>query len=234
MKKSKSQDKEYLSTLTKISKAITSDLYFEDLLKLIVSLTANVMEAKICALWLLDEDKRELRIRATQALSKAYLKERTMEVGEGIVGMVARDREPVIIKDVKEDDRYKSKKLAEKEGFVSMLSVPMMVKDRLIGVINVYTVQPYDFTRSDVDLLSAVANQAAVAIENTELMVKTRVIQEELETRKKVEKAKGILMKDQALSEDEAYKLMRRSSMDKRVSMKEIAEAVILSHEIRG
>ena len=229
----KSHDKEYLSTLTKISKAITSDLYFEDILKLIVSLTASVMEAKICALWLLDEEKQELRIRATQALSKEYLKERAMKVGEGIVGMVARDKEAVIIKDVQADDRYKSKKLAEKEGFVSMLSVPMMVKDRLIGVINVYTVQPYDFTRSDVDLLSAVANQAAVAIENTELMVKTRVIQEELETRKKVEKAKGILMKDQKLSEDEAYKLMRKSSMNKRVSMKEIAEAIILSHEIR-
>ena len=115
-----------------------------------------------------------------------------------------------------------------------MLSVPMMVKDKVIGVINVYTVQPYEFTRSDVDLLSAVANQAAVAIENTELMVKTRVIQEELETRKKVEKAKGILMKDQGISEDEAYKLLRKSSMNKRVSMKEIAEAVIISQELRG
>jgi len=230
----KSSEKEYLSTLTKISKAITSDLYLEDILKLIVNLTAGVMEAKICSLWLVDEESQELRIRATQAMSQEYLKERALKVGEGIVGLVAEDNKSIVIPDVSKDERYKEKELAGKEGLVSMLSVPMMVKDRLIGVINVYTVEPYKFTKSDIDLVSAVANQAAVAIENTELIVKTKVIQEELEARKKIERAKGILMKEQGLSEDEAYKLMRKSSMDKRVSMKEIAEAIILSFEIRG
>ena len=65
-------------------------------------------------------------------------------------------------------------------------------------------------------------------------MVKTKIIQEELETRKKVEKAKGILMKEQDLSEEEAFNLIRKASMNKRVSMKDIAEAIILSQEIRG
>ena len=88
-------------------------------------------------------------------------------------------------------------------------------------------------TKSAIDLLSAVANQAAVAIENTELMVKTRIIQEELETRKKVERAKGILMKEQKLTEEDAYSLMRKSSMNKRVLMKDIAEAIILTYEIK-
>jgi AmiR/NasT family two-component response regulator len=115
-----------------------------------------------------------------------------------------------------------------------MLSVPMMVKDEVIGVINVYTVEEHEFSKSDTDLLSAVANQAAVAIENTELMVKTRVVQEELETRKKVERAKGILMKQQGLSEEEAFRLIRKTSMNKRVTMKEISEAIILSEEISG
>lgn len=230
----KHSEKEYLATLTKISKAITSDLYLEDILKLIVNLTANVMNAKICALWLLDEDAGELRIRATQAMSQEYLRERSLKVGEGIVGLVAKEKEPIAIYDVVKDKRYKETSLAAKEGFVSMLSVPMMVKQKLIGVINVYTVEPYEFTKNDINLLSAVANQAAVSIENTELMVKTKVIQEELETRKKVEKAKGILMKEQGLSEEEAFSLIRKSSMNKRVSMKDIAEAIILAHEIRG
>ena len=114
-----------------------------------------------------------------------------------------------------------------------MLSVPMMVKKRVIGVINCYTTREYSFTKGDKDLLSAVSNQAAVAIENTELIVKTKFVQEELETRKKVEKAKGILMKEQGLSESEAFKLIQRSSMDKRVSMKDIAEAIILTFEIK-
>jgi signal transduction protein with GAF and PtsI domain len=229
----KSSEKEYLSTLTKISKAITSDLYHEDILKLIVNLTAEVMKAKICSLWLLDVETGELRIRATQAMSQEYLKERALKVNEGIVGLVAREKKPIAISDVLEDKRYKEKQLAKKEGLVSMLSVPMMVKDKFIGVVNVYTVKPYKFTKSDIDLLSTVANQAAVAIENTELIVKTKVIQEELESRKKVEKAKGILMREQNLSENKAYELIRKSSMNKRVSMKELAEAIILSFEIR-
>jgi signal transduction protein with GAF and PtsI domain len=233
MVKRKATEKEYLTTLTKISRAITSDLYLEDILKLIVNLTASVMKAKICSLWLLDKETNKLKIRATQAMSSDYLKERTLEVGEGIVGLVAKEKKPIVIEDVLKDKRYKEKTLAKKEKLVSMLSVPMMKKDEIIGVINVYTVDPYEFTKSDINLLSAVANQAAVSIENTELLVKTKVIQEELDTRKKVEKAKGILMKEKDLSENEAYNLIRKSSMNKRVSMKEIAEAIIISNEIR-
>lgn len=230
----KTSYKAYIDALSKISKAITSDLYLGDVLKLIVSLTANVMKAKICALWLLDEKTSELKIRATQAMSREYLKERSIKLGEGIVGLVAKDKKPIVIVDVSKDQRYKEKKLAKAEGLMSMLSVPMMAKKKAIGVINCYTTTSYKFTKGDIDLLSSVANQAAVAIENTELMVKTKVIQEELETRKKVEKAKGILMRDQGLTEEKAYNLIRKSSMDKRVAMKDIADAIIISYEIRG
>jgi signal transduction protein with GAF and PtsI domain len=226
--------KEYLDTLSKISKAITSDLYLEDVLKLIVTLTANVMKAKICSLWLLDEKTQELKIRATQAMSQEYLKERTLKVGEGIVGLVAKEKKPVTIFDVRQDDFYKEKTLAKKEGLVSMLSVPMLVKNRVIGVINLYTTSPYAFSKNDIDLVAAIADHAAVALENTELLVQAKIAQEELEARKKIERAKGILMKAKGITEDQAYSLIRKSSMNKRLSMKEVAEAIILSQEIKG
>ncbi|MBL7198158.1 MAG: GAF domain-containing protein [Candidatus Omnitrophica bacterium] len=225
--------KAYIDALSKISKAITSEFYLEDVLKLIVTLTANVMKAKICSLWILDQNTQELKIRATQAMSKEYLQDRSLKVGEGIVGSVAKEKKPIIITDVLKDSKYKEKKLAKKENLVSMLSVPMLVKKRVVGVVNCYTTIPYKFTKSDIDLLSTVANQAAVAIENTELLVKTRVIQEELEARKKTERAKGILMKEQNLTEEEAYNLIRKSSMDRRLHMKDIAEAIILTYEIK-
>lgn len=229
----KTSYKAYIDTISKISNAITSDLYIEDILKLIVTLTANVMDAKICTLWLLDERKGELRIRATQSVSREYLKERSIKFGEGIVGRVAKERKPLIIDDVTKDPSYKEKRLAQKEGLVSMVSVPMTVKQRIVGVINCYTTSPHHFTKNDINLLLTVANQAAVAIENTELIVKTKIIQEELEARKKIEKAKGILMEEQGISEDKAYALIRKSSMDRRVSMKEIADAIIVTHEIK-
>jgi len=225
--------KSYIDALNKISKAITSDLYLGDVLKLIVTLTANVMRAKICSLWLLDQDTNELKIRATQAMSESYLKERALKVGEGVVGLVAKEKKPIVIPDVLKDKRYKEKKLAKKEKLVSMLSVPMLVKNKAIGVINCYTTAPYKFMKSDINLLSAVANQAAVAIENTELMVKTKVIQEELETRKKIERAKGILMKELGFSEEEAYNHIRKYSMDNRTNMKDVADAIIVSSDLK-
>jgi two-component system, response regulator PdtaR len=228
----KSTNAEYLEAVSEVSKAITSDLYLEDILKLVVNLTASVMSAKICSLWLLDEKTQKLTIRATQAMSQEYLKERGLEIGEGIVGLVLEDKKPIAILNVLEDDRYKEKELAKKENLVSMLSVPMVVKGAMIGVVNCYTTSEYRFTKRDIDLLSTIANQAAVAIKNTELIVKTKVISEELETRKRVEKAKGILMSDKGITEDESYKLMRKTSMDKRMNMREIAEAVILAYEI--
>ncbi len=101
--------KEYINTLRKISEAITSELYLEDVLKLIVTLTANVMKAKICALWLLDKNTKELKIRATQAMSKEYLKERSIKFGEGIVGLVAKETKALVIANVLRDRRYKEK-----------------------------------------------------------------------------------------------------------------------------
>ena len=224
---------DYLKTLNKISRAITSDLYLEDILKLIVTLTANVIKAKVCNVWLIDEKKQEFNIKATQSMHQDYLNKKTIKLNEGVVGLVAREKKPKIIFDVLKEEQYKEKKLARKEGLVSMASIPMMVKDKVIGVLNVYTNRPYEFTKAEVILLSTIANQAAVAIEKTELIVKTKIIKEELDTRKKTERAKGILMEERNINESEAFSLIRKSSMDKRISMKEIAEAIILSYEIR-
>ena len=115
-----------------------------------------------------------------------------------------------------------------------MLSVPLIVKDKVIGVINCYTSYAHEFSETEQDVLTMVARQAAVCIENTELMVKTKVIQEELEVRKLVERAKGIIMKRHGLNEAEAFKKIRKASMDSRKTMREIAEAVLLAEKIGG
>jgi signal transduction protein with GAF and PtsI domain len=218
-----------LDALTEISRAITSDLYLEDLLKLIVMVTAEVMDSNTVSLMLLDEKTQELRIRATQSISEDYLSKPPPRVGEGIAGLVARDGKPLVSRDVREDERYLYKEVARREGLCSLLSVPMFVKGRMVGVLNCYTSEPREFSEGEIRLLTAVACQAAIAIENTELLVRTRVIQEELETRKLVERAKDILMRDKKLSGEEAYRRIQRKAMDTRKSMREIAEAIILA-----
>lgn len=223
---------EQIRALTEISKAITSDLYLDDILKLVVTVTAEVMDSKICSLWILDERQKVLKLRATQTISKEYLKERSLRLGEGVVGHVARTRQAMVIRNVLAEPKYKEKDLARKEGLTSMLSVPLVVKDKVIGVINAYSQTPHDYSPTEVNLLIAVANQAAVAIENTELMIKTRVIQEELEARKLVERAKEVLMARKGLTAAEAFRRIQKQSMNTRRSMREIAEAILLAEEI--
>ena len=222
----------HIEALTRISKAITSDRYIEDILRLVVTVTAETMRSKICSLWLLDDSNNALKLRATQSISEDYLKERSLKIGEGIVGQVALTRKPRAVVNVLEEPDYKEKELAGKEGLVSMLSVPMVVKDRIIGVINCYTPSRHEFTETEKNVLITVASQAAVAIENTELMVKSRVIQEELETRKVVERAKEVLMRRRDMKEAEAYRWMQKRSMDSRKSMREISEAILLTEEM--
>jgi signal transduction protein with GAF and PtsI domain len=223
-----------LEALSKISKAISSELYLEDILRLIVVVTAEMMKSKICSLWLVDEGDNTLKIRATQSMSEEYLKERSLKLGEGVVGHVAEKNKPVMIYNVLKEPRYKEKELARREGLVSLLSVPMSVKDKVIGVINCYTSFPHKFTRSESEVLTTVANQAAIAIENAGLIMKARIIEDELVSRKLVERAKGILMKEQYLTEEEAFRRLQKKSMDLRKSMREIAEAVILANQIQA
>ena len=223
---------EQIKALSEISKAISSDHYLEDILGLIVTVTANVMDSKICSLWLLNEDTKTLSLEATQSISREYLKERVLRLGEGVVGGVAEEKKPMRVDNVLEHPRFKEKDLARKEGLCSLLSVPMVVRGKVIGVLNCYTSYPHHYTETEEAILITVANQAAICIDNTQLMVKTKVIQEELETRKLVERAKGILMKESKLDEAEAFRRIRKKSMDNRRSMREVAEAIILAHEI--
>jgi len=227
------QYEDQIKALSKISKAIASDLYLEDILRLIVAVTAQLMGSNICSLMLIDDKKKELVIRATQSISEEYNKKPPLKVGEGIAGKVAKENKPMAIKDVTKEKEYKYGDIARKEGLHSLLSVPLAVKGKVIGVINCYTSIPHDFTETEIDILTSIANQAAVAIENTELMVKSRVIQEELEARKKIERAKGILMKSEGLSEEEAYLMLQKYSMDHRKTMREVAEAIILAADMK-
>src|SRR5689334_17434140 len=109
----------------------------------------------------------------------------------------------------------------------------MMAKDKPIGVLNSYTSVIHAFTPDEIQLVCAVANQAAIAIEHTRAIEKALAAEEALETRKVIERAKGILMKHQGLSEEASFRLIQRRAMDRRKSMKEVAEAIILSEEIQ-
>ena len=223
-----------IEALSKIASLITSGLYLEELLRLIVQVTAEIMNSKISSLMLLDPEKKELVVRATQSISEDYNRKPNIKLGEGIAGIVAGDNKPISVLDVRADKRYLNQDIAKKEGLCSLASVPLAVKGRVIGVLNCYTSKKHKFTKHELDLLTTLASQAAIAIENAELDMRARSAEEALTTRKLIERAKDILSQEANILPSEAYRLIQKQSMDKRKSMREISEAIILANDIKG
>ena len=219
--------------LSKVANLITSGLYLGELLRLVVQVTAEIMNSKICSLMLLDPEKKELVVRATQSISEEYNKKPNVKLGEGIAGIVAQENKPMCILDVKEDNRYINRAIAEREGLCSLASVPFAVKGKLIGVLNCYTSKKHKFTKPELEVLTALANQAAVAIENAELDLRARSAEEALTIRKLIERAKDILSQEVNITPSEAFRLMQKQSMDSRKTMREIAEAIVLAKELK-
>lgn len=220
-------------SLVKVSRSITSEDYLDEILNLIVVVTAEMLNSKICSIMLLNEKRTELEMKAAQSLSLEYQKKANVNVNGSVIGEVIKTKKPITVFDVREEKKYGFRDLAVKEHLTSMLSVPMVVKDNVIGAINVYTKDPHDFSQEEIDVLQMVANQAAVAVENTHLMEEALKAKEALETRKLVERAKGILMNLSNLSEEAAHKLIHKKSMDSCKSMKEIAESIILMDDLQ-
>ncbi len=222
-----------LETLSQVSETVASDRLIEDVLQLIVTMTAQLMNSKICSIMLVDQNTGELRISATQSLSDAYRQKPPLKVGQSMSGRAVQEQRPVYVPDVTAEGGYFYRDLAKQEGLHSLLSVPMLIKNTVIGVVNVYTSTHHVFSEEEVKTLQVIANQSAVAIEHTRLLEKSFEMQEALEVRKQVERAKGFLMASKRLSEPEAFRLMQRQSMNLRKSMREIADAIILAEELQ-
>ena len=223
----------HLSTLAQVGQIIVSGRYLEEMLQLIVSFVTEMMQARVCSIMLVDKKKNELVLKAAKCSSEEYWQRPNLKIGKSLISRVVKEKRPLIVRDVTKEAEYRYPELAKKEGVRSLLSVPMIVKEHVTGVINLYSAEERHFTDEDVRVLSTVADQAALAIENTKLMVEAQERQEALETRKIVEQAKRILQRQAKITEDEAYKRLQQRSMQSRRSMREIAEAIILASELQ-
>jgi signal transduction protein with GAF and PtsI domain len=222
-----------LETIARLSNSIVSNTYLQEILQLIVTMTAQMMNSKICSLMLYDDKTQELKIAATQSLSDEYRKKPPLQMGQSASGKALINKSPVAVFDVAKDPQYAFPGIAKKEGLCSMLAVPMFVKDKPVGVINCYTSTEHHFSKEEIDILQTVANQSAVTIENTRLLEESQAAKEALETRKVVERAKGILMRERGLSEGDAFQFIQRQAMNLRRPMREIAEAILLTEGLK-
>jgi two-component system, sensor histidine kinase PdtaS len=166
-----------LSTLAELSETITSPLYLEEMLKLVVDMAAQVMRAKATSLMLLNEQD-ELILHATYGIGPAYRDKPPLTLGQGITGRVAQSGQPIVVEDVRQEPRYRYPEIAAQEGLQALLCVPLQVRERTIGVLNGYASRPHAFSSQEIELFQTLANQTALAIENARLVVNTAVVRE--------------------------------------------------------
>lgn len=167
-----------LQALARVSEAVTSPQYLDDILHVVTEMAAKTMNAAVCSLFLLDETGLRLELRSAMRAGTPYQHRDPLAIGEGVIGQVALTGKPIFILDVTTDDRYLGKALAREEGLVSLLAVPLVVRERVIGVLSCYTNVARTFTEEQQALFLTLSNQTALAIENARLVMNAAVIRE--------------------------------------------------------
>jgi signal transduction histidine kinase len=157
-----------LASLTNIGKTISLRFTTDQLLMAIYTECMRIVDCSLFTIALLDESTNELSFEL-DVRDETFLPKDRIPVGEGLNSWVVRHHQALLIGSVAEEERYGVKAVADTKPTESWLGVPMIVRDRVIGVISVESYKKNAFTQDDVILLTAIANQAAVAIENAHL-----------------------------------------------------------------
>lgn len=217
-----------LSFLYRVAQTVHS-LELDEVLREIVRIASDVTSADSVLVYVLDSKKENLILRASKNPHKELLQKITMKMGEGITGWVAREKKPVAIaQNARSDPRFKFFRSLPEDRFEAFLSVPIINKSGVVGVINVQHQKPHKHTSAEFNLLSAIGKLVGGAVENALLIEQTLELKEALELRKLLDRAKGILMKKRHISESDAHTMLLTESMNRRKSLKDIAEAVLL------
>jgi two-component system, response regulator PdtaR len=228
------------SVLHRVSGIVSSELSLDEMLGEIVGLTARVSGCEACLVYLVEPETGEFVLRASLLPHASDLGRLRMKMGEGVTGWVAEHQSPVALSSkAAADPRFKIFPALIEDTYEAFLSVPLINKGKAIGVVNVHHRQKHEHTPQEISTISFIGEQMGSAIakslleeENVRLAEETADMKRQLETRKSVERAKGILQKRHSLTEEEAYLRMRNESRRLRRPMKDLADAIILSEEL--
>lgn len=169
---------EEMQALAEVSAVVTSPQYLDDILDVVTEMAAKVMNAAACSIYLLDDEGQRLEPRSIRPRREQPLVESPRLLGQGIVGAVAASGLPATVRDLLASDDATERELARRQGLASLLSVPLSVRDRVIGVFNCYTSRPHTFTPEQETLLLTLANQTALAIEHARLATNAAMVRE--------------------------------------------------------
>lgn len=229
-----------VSLLHRVSSIVSSERTLDEMLGEIVGLTSHITDCDACLVYLIDLNSGEMVLRASQVPHAEELGNLRLQVGEGITGWVAEHKSVVALSSkAGTDKRFKKFPALVEDTYEAFLSVPLVSSGDVIGVINVHHREKHDHTPDEVALLTFIGEQMGGVIvksslvkENQRLTEETKEVRRQLEERKLVERAKGLLQRKHNLTEEEAYLRLRNESRRLRRPMKDLAEAIILLEEL--
>jgi uroporphyrinogen-III synthase len=229
-----------VALLHRISNIIASELSLDEMLGEIVGLTAQVTECDACLVYLIEHETGEIVLRASQVPHAQDLGNLRLKMGEGVTGWVAEHKAVVALSEAASSDvRFKRFPALVEDTYEAFLSVPLVSGGDIIGIINVHHREPHYHTTDEISLLTFVGEQmggvisrSGLAEENARLLEEAQEMRRQLETRKLVERAKGLLQHRYKLTEEEAYLRLRNESRRLRRPMKDLAEAIILAEDL--
>jgi signal transduction protein with GAF and PtsI domain len=205
---------------------------FHEVLDRVVEFASVVVKCDSCLIYVLEGD--DLVLRASKNVHPDVVDRLKLRVGQGITGWVAEHNEPVAIAEkAGQDLRFQFFHQLPEDSYEAFLSVPLMCRGRVVGVINLQHRGPHVYKRKEIRLISAVGFLVGAEIELARMEEMNSHLTDKLQTRKVVERAKGILQRELGLNEEQAYLALQQQSRQKRIAMKEIAEAIILSSDVR-
>lgn len=218
--------------LHEISSRIASADAFHIVLNRIAEFVSTLIPCDSCFIYVLEQDK--LVLRASKNPHTDIVDHLGVQIGQGITGWVAQHREPVAIaSDAANDPRFKAFRNLPEDHFEAILGVPILCASKVVGVITLQHRKPYDHKQQEIRLLSMIGYLVGAEIERARLEDENVELSDRLETRITVDRAKGILQRDLSITEDEAYRMMQRESRQRRKSMRDIAEAILLGDELK-
>ncbi len=204
-----------------------------DVLAEVVEFVTSVVKCDSCFIYVLEGD--ELVLRASKNPHPETVDRLKLKLGQGITGWVAEHRQPVAVpENASADSRFQFFNELPEDRFEAFLSVPVLSRGRLVGVINLQNRAPHPYSQREIRLVSTIGFLVGAEIEMARLESENSQLSEQLETRKLVERAKAILQRDLKIAEPEAYKILQRQSQQRRKSMKEIAEAIVLTDAVKN
>jgi signal transduction protein with GAF and PtsI domain len=205
---------------------------FHEVLSQVVECAVSLVKCDSCFVFVLDG--QHLILRASKNPHADQIDKLKLRVGQGITGWVAANRAVVAISEnASQDPRFQFFNELPEDRYQAFLSVPLLCRGGLVGVINLQHNHPHVYKQRDIRLITTIGFLVGAEIEMARLETKNSQLSEQLETRKLVERAKGILQRDVGFDEEHAYLALQQQSRQTRKSMKQIAEALIMSDEMK-